>query len=203
MVRFLIPLAVCVAFLPLLAAQSRMAGRNSGPSPADRMEQKMARITEHHQRRQSGARGTQVTLLDEDEVNAWFQQRLGVRTPRGLSEIRLDLHPDRPSGTAMVDFEEVKASSKKAVNPLLDRLLTGKQQLAVSGRFTSSAGNGTFSLEQVSIGGLTFRGFLLDLLLRHFVLPRYPQVVLDRPFPLPAGIDQVVVEEGRARVIQR
>ncbi len=199
-----------IAVLPLCAAliawQYRrsartvaVAGGISEPAAAQ-MEQKLAQIVDQAARPE---RSPATTVLWEDEINSYFQYRMGARIPPGVSNVRLDLHRDRPSGTAMVDFEQVKAASKKPVNPILDQLLSGRKPIAVAGRFTSARGTGLFHLEQVSVGGFTLRGTLLDLVIRHFVLPRYPHVAIDRPFPLPARIDQVAVEEGRARIDQR
>ncbi len=206
-------LAVIVVLLAGLAVWQyrRVPGRTSAGSgiseaAATQMEQKLARLLEHagNAEHAAGNAGSPApTVLSEDEINSYFQYKLGTRTPKGVSEIQLDLHPDRPSGAAMVDFEQVKAASKKPVNPLLDHLLTGRKPISVAGRFTSSGGSGLFHLEQVSIGGLTLKGYLLDLVVRSFVLPRYPQVAIGRPFELPANIEQITVEEGRARIVQR
>ncbi len=68
---------------------------------------------------------------------------------------------------------------------------------------TSSNGSGVFHLEQVSIGSLALSGGLLDLVVRRFVIPRYPKAAIDRPFQLPAGIDRLVLEEGRAVIYQK
>ena len=57
-----------------------------------------------------------------------------------------------------------------------------------------------FHLEEVSLGSLALRGLLLDLVVRHFVLPRYPRAAIDQPFRLPENIEQIVLEEGRALV---
>lgn len=181
------------------ARSTRGAGAATGLSEtaAVSMEQKLAQILDRGVGQRHG-----TVYVSEDEINSYFGRRMGGRMPRGVYDVRLDLHQDRPSGTAVVDFEEIKAASKKPVNPLLDQILNGRKPITAAGRFTSANDQGIFHLEEVSIGGMTIRGALLDLLLRHFVLPRYPKVAIGRPFELPANIRQIAVEEGRARIEQ-
>jgi len=180
---------------------TRPAAAGSGISEhaATQMEQKLATIVENAAR----SKGPATVYLSEEEVNSYFRFRMGAKIPAGVSDVNLDLHPDRPSGTAMVDFDQVKAASKKRVNAVVDYLLSGRKPIAVTGRFTSSDGKGLFHLEEVSIGGFTLRGALLDTVIRHFVVPRYPNVAIDRPFELPANIEQIAVEEARVRVRQK
>ncbi len=180
---------------------SRLAAADSGISEqaATQMEQKLAVILENAAK----PSGPTTVYLSEQEVNSYFRYRMGAKIPVGVSDVTLDFRPDRPSGTAIVDFDQVKAASKKRVNAVLDYLLSGRKPVAVTGHFTSSAGQGLFHLEEVSIGGFTLRGALLDTVIRHFVVPRYPNVAIDRPFQLPANIEQIAVEEGRVRVRQK
>ncbi len=207
MKRFLAAIVVVLALLAGLAAwRYARATRRVAAEPAvseaaaDRMARKLAFIAEQAGRPQ---RSPTTTILLEEEINSYFEYRMGGRIPAGVSQVRFDLHPDRPSATAMVDFDQVKAASRRAVNPLLDQLLSGRRPVAVAARFTSANGSGLFHLEEVSLGSLTLRGALLDLVVRHFVQPRYPKAAIDRPFALPAQIDQWAVEEAQVRIYQK
>ena len=104
---------------------------------ADRMEKKLAQIKE----KGAGRNGlANPILLSEDEVNSYFEYRMGARIPRGVSQVRFRLHQDRVAGSALVDFEEVKAASRRPLNPLVDQLLSGKRPVTALGRFTSEKG---------------------------------------------------------------
>ena len=162
------------------------------------MEKKLARLTEnanHHRRL--------TTVLSQEEINAYFALRMGKRIPQGVSGVRFELHPGQPAAFGTVDFEEYKAAARRPVNPVLDLLLQGRKAVAVRGSYeTPAKGYGLFHLESVTIGTFTVRGALLDFLLRWFVLPRYPNAVVDRPFSLPANLQRAVVEEGRVVLYQ-
>ena len=115
------------------------AGPMVSEAAADRMAKKLAQIAEQAAHPQ---RSATTTILLEEEINSYFEYRMGGRIPAGVSQVRFELHPDRPSATAMVDFDQVKAASRRAINPLLDALLSGRRPVAVTGRFTSSHGSG-------------------------------------------------------------
>jgi hypothetical protein len=170
---------------------------------AGRMQQKLDAIVAHAAGPPKAKAQPLTTTLSEEELNSYFQYRMGAKIPRGVSQIRFQLHAGRVTGEAMVDFDEVKASSNRPIHPLLDALLAGKRPVSGTGSFTSSNGSGVLHLEQVAIGNLSLSGALLDLLVRRFVLPRYPKAAIDRPFQLPAGIDRLVIEEGRAIIYQK
>ena len=170
---------------------------------AGRMQQKLDAIVAHAAGPPKAKAKPLTTTLSEDELKSYVQYRMGAKIPRGVSQIRFQLHAGRVTAEAMVDFDEVKASSNRPIHPLLDALLAGKRPVSGTGSFTSSNGSGVLHLEQVAIGNLSLSGALLDLVVRRFVLPRYPKAAIDRPFQLPAGIDRLVIEEGRAIIYQK
>jgi len=203
---------VLVAIVAVGAAALWRFTRSANPATASgavseaaagRMQQKLDAIVAHAAGPPKAKAQSLTTTLSEEELNSYFQYRMGVKIPRGVSQIRFQLHAGRVTGDAMVDFDEVKASSNRPIHPLLDALLAGKRPVSGTGSFTSSNGSGVLHLEQVAIGNLSLSGALLDLLVRRFVLPRYPKAAIDRPFQLPAGIDRLMIEEGRAIIYQK
>lgn len=207
MKRYLLVLLVVAALLAgwaawrfARAAQRAAAQPAISMTAADSMERKLAQLLAQAANPQ---RSPTTFLLSEDEVNSYFQYKIPAKIPKGIYDLRFRLRPNQPSAAAVMDFDELKAASKRPLNPLLDQLLSGRKPVAVVGRFTSSNSSGVFHLEQVSMRSFTLSGMLLDLVVRHFVQPRYPQAAIDRPFTLPANIDQLVVEEGRVRIVQK
>jgi len=208
MKRPVIPIVAALLLVVAGALAWRLARTTNGsaaanplsPAAADRMDKKLAQIQKNSALK---SRAPLVTTFTEEEINSYFLFRMGSKVPKGVSNVRFTLHKDRVLGTATVDFETVKASQKKPVNPLLDFLLSGTKPVAGAGTFTSRDGSGLFHLEEVSIGSTKLSGFLLDLLIRHFVQPRYPQAAIDRPFALPEHLDRLVLEEGRVVAYQK
>lgn len=167
---------------------------------ADRMVKKLEQIETNAKTRFH--RGM-LTTLSEEEVNSYFQYRMGKRIPPGVTEIRFTFHRDRVTGNCIADFEKVKAAQRRPVNPIVDQLLAGVKPVSAAGQFTSANGSGLFHLEEVSVGSIGLSGWLLDLVIKYFVLPRYPQAAIDRPFELGYNIEQVVLEEHRVIVRQK
>ncbi len=201
---------VPLMFLALLGNRSdqpRATEPELSEALAEQMEKKLAQITDRDDRAQGAATNPHnshvVTVLLEEEINSYFKYRMGAKIPAGISQVRVQLRPQRPSATALVDFDRFKAASRRPIHPLLDTLLDGQHTVGVRGRFTSSNGSGVFHLEEVSIGSLALRGALLELLVRHFIQPRYPEAAINRPFALAEGIEQAVVEEGRVVIHQK
>ena len=88
---------------------------------ATRMQQKMDQILANSSK-PVGQRGPAVTFT-EDEINSYFALRMGDKIPKGVSGIRLDIHPGKSSGQLTVDFDEYKAAAKRPMNPMLDFFL--------------------------------------------------------------------------------
>ena len=125
---------------------------------AEQMAKKLARITDWAARAEADATAPRnsrvVTVLLEEEINSYFKYRMGRKIPAGVSQVRFQLRPERPSTTALVDFDRFEAASRRPIHPLLDALLRGRHPVAMRGRFTSSNGAGVFHLEEISIGEL-------------------------------------------------
>lgn len=174
------------------------------PSPvsdaaASRMQQKMDQILANSSK-PVGQRGGPVTIT-EDEINSYFALRMKDRIPKGVSGIRVEIHPGLSNGFATVDFDEYKAASKRPMNPLLDFILKGRRAVAATGTVESlGGGQARYRLDSVSLDDMTVKGALLQYMIRWFVLPRYPKAAMDQPFMLPAEIQRVEIGEGKVIV---
>ncbi|MBI4465107.1 MAG: hypothetical protein HY647_10420 [Acidobacteria bacterium] len=138
--------------------------------------------------------------LSEQEVNSYFRYELASALPPGVSKIRLQFHPHRPIGFALVDFDKIKEISS---TPLLGYFLQGVHAVGVEGTFSSSNGTGQFQLETVTLDGIALPQIVVDFLIERYVKARYPNAAIDRPFSLPFSIEQVRVEEGEVVLVSR
>lgn len=163
---------------------------------AVRMQQKMDRILANSSR-PVGQRGPAVTF-SEDEINSYFALRMGDRIPKGVSNIRLDIHPEKSTGQLVVDFDEYKAAAKRPMNPILDLFVRGRRAVTVVGTVEGLGdGQARYHLDSVSLDDFTVKGGLLEYLIRWFVVPRYPRAAMDQPFALPANIQRIEIQEGK------
>ena len=136
--------------------------------------------------------------ITDREANAYFKHREGKVFPKGVSGVALAFGPDRVDGWMQVNFTELKHSRAQG-NPLSGWLmgsLEGIKKLAYRLQVTGEKGQA-----QVEIESATFEGVELPLILVEFMVNRYMEknynLDLDKPFPLPKGIERVVVESSR------
>jgi hypothetical protein len=163
---------------------------------AARMQKKMDQI-QANASKPVGQRGRAVTFT-EDEINSYFALRMSERIPKGVSGIRLDIHPGKSTGQLTVDFDEYKAAAKRPMNPVLELFVRGRRAVTAVGTVESlGEGQARYHLESASLDDFTVKGSLLEFLIRWFVVPRYPRAAMDQPFALPANIQRIEIQEGK------
>jgi len=176
-----------------------MLASDGSEAAAARMQQKMDQIVANSSK-PAGQRGSAVAFTEE-EINSYFALRMKERVPKGVSNIRIDIHPEKSTGRMTVDFDEYKAAAKRPINPVLELFVRGRRNVTVVGTVESlSDGQARYHLESVSLDDFTVRGALLEFLIRWFVVPRYPRAAMDQPFALPANIQKIEIQEGKILV---
>lgn len=145
-------------------------------------------------------RGSRV-VFSAAELNAYVEHQVPTVTA-GVRQPRLELLGQGTArGSALVDFAKLRASEGHPPGWLLSMLLEGEHPVSVTARINSAGGQATVHVQQVEIGGVSVSGSTLDFLIQHFLLPLYPDAVVDRPFALAHRIDRVEAEAGRAIVV--
>ncbi|HEY7388222.1 MAG TPA: hypothetical protein VH640_06920 [Bryobacteraceae bacterium] len=145
-------------------------------------------------------RGSRI-VFSAAELNAYVLHEVPTVTA-GVRQPRLELLGQGVArGSALVDFAKLRTAEGHPPGWLLSMLLEGEHPVSVTARISSSAGQATVHVQQVEIGGISVSGGTLDFLIQHFLLPLYPDAVVDRPFALAHRIDRVDVETGRAIVV--
>lgn len=145
-------------------------------------------------------RGSRI-VFSAAELNVYVQHQVPTVTD-GVRQPRLELLGEGVArGSALVDFAKLRSSEGHPPGWLLSMLLEGEHPVSVTARVNSAGGQATVHVQQVEIGGVGVSGATLDFLIQHFLLPLYPDAVVDRPFALAHRIDRVEVEAGRAIVV--
>jgi hypothetical protein len=145
-------------------------------------------------------RGARV-VFSATELNAYVEHQVPTVT-QGVRQPRLELVGQGVArGSALVDFAKLRTSEGHPPGWLLSKLLEGEHPVSVTGLIRSSGGQAIVDVQQVEISGVSISGSALDFLIQHFVLPLYPDAVVDRPFALAHGVDRVQVEAGRVIVV--
>jgi hypothetical protein len=137
------------------------------------------------------------------ELNAWVRYKVPQVVPEGVRQPRLELGKGDATAYALVDFVKVRQGQGQSTNWLIAKLIEGEKPVMVKARIESARGRATVFLERVEIGGLAVSGTTLDVLIRTFFLPFYPNAKIDEPFDLVGGLDRIEALPNRARAVMK
>ena len=137
------------------------------------------------------------------EINAYATARLPVYIPRGLRNGRLELGNNSATGTALVDFVQVRRGAGQTTNWFLAKLIEGERPVKVTTSIQSAHGHATVYLRRVEISGVAVSGSALDFLIDNFLRPIFPEVRINEPFPLLDNIERIEVRPNAARALIR
>jgi hypothetical protein len=140
------------------------------------------------------------TQFTEQEVNAYLASGK-VKLPQGVQSVHLQGQPDVITGTARVDFDQVK-SGRQSGNPLLS-MFSGVHDLAVVAHARGVNHKGYVQVDSASLDGVEIPHFALELFIEKFVQPKYPGVGMNSQFDLPAKIDSASVGQHEVTVLQK
>ena len=199
--RFLIAASVIVA---ALAGQAAWSDQTSFTRrDADSLQRKLTAITENAL--SQPARGAlRATTISEREVNAYLRFLARSDMPAGVVEPYVWILGDgRIAGRAIVDLDAVRRQKERGwTDPA--GYLTGRLPVRATGVLKTQSGVGRFFLESAEVSGVTVPNFVLQEIVSYYTrTPDQPAgASLDSPFELPAGIREIQVGKGTARVIQ-
>ncbi len=140
------------------------------------------------------------TEFTEQEINAYIASGK-VRLPEGVQSVHLVGVDGTVTGTARVDFDQVK-TGRKSSNPLLS-MFSGIHEVEVQAHAHGSNGTGTVHVDSVALDGAEIPRFLLELFVDKYVTPKYPGVGLDTKVPLPGKIDSATIGKHTLTVVQK
>ena len=107
------------------------------------------------------------------------------------------------TGFALVDLLKVRQGQGASTNWLLAKLIEGEKPIHATASIQSANGRCTVHLERVDIGGVVVGGSTLDILIRTFFLPLYPDAHIDQPFELADRVDRIQTSPSEVRVYMK
>jgi hypothetical protein len=141
--------------------------------------------------------GTRVELT-ANELNAYIEHEV----PVGVHHPKLEvISPGVTTGTAMIDFGQVRRAQGYSPGWLMSKLLDGERPVSVTARITSAHGRATVDVQQVVISGVEIDGKTLDFIIRNFLLAMYPDAAVGRPFELGHRIERLDIQPAAVAVI--
>ena len=191
-----------LAALLVASVATAVAAVNVSPQQSAAFEKKLQQIVRNGETRSDKARPTMVT---QDEVNSYLRFGAVDRIPVGVTEPFIGIQPQgRLHGRAVVDLDVVRR--KKSSGGWFDPMsyLTGRLPLTAAGVLQTQDGRGRFTLESAAISGVPIpKAFLQEIVSFYTKTADNPDGInIDDPFELPAEIQRIDVEQGRATIIQ-
>ncbi|MBL8212627.1 MAG: hypothetical protein JNK87_18075 [Bryobacterales bacterium] len=144
------------------------------------------------------------TKLDftEKEMNTFVSEKAKVKVKQGIRDTNLIIEAGgRVTGTALVDLAKMRQAQGADLGWLMSWILEGERPIKVIGKLSSSNGSGRVDLERVEIGGVAIKGRALEMLIRTFVTPLYPQAKIGQSFELGYNMERIELEPRLARVV--
>jgi hypothetical protein len=186
---------VAKAFLPLLVLVAGTANTVPSSPEAASAASKLSLIRSGH-----ATPGSTVTFSSR-EINAYATAQLPTYVPRGLRNARVELGNGSITGTALVDFVQLRQAAGQTTNWFLAKLLEGERPVRVTTSVQSNRGQATVYLRSVEISGISVSGSSLDFLIDNFVRPVFPEVCVNQPFPLLDNIERIEVRPNAASAL--
>jgi hypothetical protein len=140
------------------------------------------------------------TELTEQEINAYLASGK-IELPESVKSVHLVGVDGAITGTARVDFDQLKAERKSA-NPLLS-VFSGTHDVEVHALAHGSGGAGVIHVNTVILDGAEIPHFLLQLFVEKYLEPKYPGIGLDTRVSLPDKIDTATIGRHALTIIQK
>jgi hypothetical protein len=140
------------------------------------------------------------TVFTEQEINAYLASTQ-VKLPQAVQSVQLQGQPDVVTGTARVDFDQLKAGATNS-NPLLS-IFSGVHDLTVVAHARGMNHKGQVQVDSASLDGVEIPRFALELFVQKYVTPKYPGVGMNSQFDLPANIDTATVGTHQVTIVQK
>ena len=141
-----------------------------------------------------------TVMFSPAEIGAWARVRVPEIVPQGLRDQRVELLADGANGSAKIDFLKLRHAQGQSTNWLTTKLIEGERDVKVSVRLQSGGGKLTVYLTRVQIGAAVASGMVLDVLLKNFFMPLYPDAHINEAFDLDYRIERIDVRPTGVRV---
>ena len=158
---------------------------------ADELQKK---IDDIRNTEEAGNQGKEIEV-SETELESYVLYELRSQIPTQLDSIDVQLSPGAVAADTQLTFGTMNTG-----NPVVDTLVTGTHNLFIKGKLAGAEGRGKFDLEEIRVDGIPVPKILIESLFKKYVKPKYPDADLAEPFDLPWGIEQLSIEQGKAKI---
>ena len=193
--RLLATVLACSLFLP--SQHTPSTGTKHFSAPAQRCQSKLDFLERNGKSNPIQRRSTQINA---EEVNAWFREG-GYKLPQGVERVIFHSQADTIQSNATVDFDAVK-EGKRNLNPLLS-IFSGVHEVQVTATASAQNGQGQVNVQSVSIDGVGVPHIALEMFVKKYLTPKYPNIGLENNFQMPDRVDTATVGNDNALLTQK
>lgn len=126
------------------------------------------------------------------EIVEWARNTIPSYVPEGFSKLNIELGENTATGTASIDFARVR-HAKETDLTILDKLIAGERPVLVKVTVRSADGICHVDVNRLQISNVSATGYVMDLLIKAFVLPMFPEVKVGEPFALRHRIERISI----------
>jgi hypothetical protein len=103
----------------------------------------------------------------------------------------------------MVNFLKLREADGQRANPALAWLMEGERLIRITARVRSSNGKAIANITHVEVNGVAIPPSVLDLLVKTFITPLFPEASLEQEIELSDNVDRIDLRPGLVRVSMR
>ncbi len=141
-----------------------------------------------------------VFEFSDREINSYLRYQLSALYPKGLDEVRVQILDDAVQVKAKVNFDDLQAGIKAGKVTVMSSLFSGVHEIELAGKLTARNGEGSYEILGFSLDRTEIPRPLIDLLVKKYVVPKYPDAAPDKIFALPYGIDRIECMQGKIAI---
>lgn len=128
------------------------------------------------------------------ELNSWVRDEARELVPQGVRNLRLTLAAGAATGSADIDFLELRrAATGEAPGWVMKNLFAGERPVTVTAHFESRNGRARVDVDSVQISGVPIEGAALDFLIENYLRPTFPTAKVGEWFGLDYRVDHFAV----------
>jgi len=141
-------------------------------------------------------KGAETVEVFESELESYVLYSMRDLIPARVDLIDVQLTPGIVAADTKLTFP-----SDSTGNPLVDAIVGGTHTFFLKGKLAASEKRGRFELQEVKVDGIPVPLILIETLVEKYVKPKYPDVDLKEPFPMPWGMESLVITQGKATIV--
>lgn len=138
------------------------------------------------------------------EANLYAAEEVRKAVGDGIRVPKVELGAGTATGSGWVDFIKVQTNRGQPPGMLAMLLLRGEKHVSVTVKLKAvKPGEAQVDIQSVEVAGVPVSGSLMQLLIDYYIVPRYPEVVIGKPFELRHKVDRIDISPRGVNVVIR